>query len=133
MDLSKLNQGKRIVYVGFQGERIAVEYDVKGYDNTVYVEWARVNKLDDTDPRKPLINNVILEHMITAWDLTEGCTKECEAHKNNGSGPICREHAAPVTPELIAALPHLVRNQMVMRIMTDVGADSDDPKYSAGS
>ncbi len=133
MDLSKLNQGKRIVYVGFQGERIAVEYDVKGYDSTVYVEWARANKLDDTDPRKPAINNVILEHMITAWDLTDGCTSECLAHKNNGSGPICREHAVQVTPELIGSLPHLVRNQMVMRIMADVGADSDDPKLSAAS
>lgn len=133
MNLAKLNQGKRVVFVPFQGERLAVEYDVRGYDDSLFVEYQRINKMADDDPARLRINTMVCKCMLRAWDLTEGCTEECEAHKSNGSGPICREHATPVTEEAILGLPVLLRNQIASRIMVDVGADSDDPKPSGGS
>lgn len=131
MDLDKLIDNRRLVYVPFQGEKIAMEYDINGYGDDIYVASAQIAKMAEDNPRRHRINNKILLQMVKAWDLTNGCTDECVEHKNNGSGPFCREHSIPVTEESISKIPLLLRGRMVSRIMEDINADSDDPKPSS--
>lgn len=133
MNLSDLQNSKRIVHVGFQGHKIPVQYDVKGYGDPVFVAFAKVNKMAEENPERQRINNTIVKAMVTAWDLTEGCTEECEAHKNNGSGPFCSEHMLPVNDETLASVPQILCNMIATRVMTDCSAESDDPKANGTS
>lgn len=134
MKFAQLNEGKRIVSVGFQGQSIAIEYNASGYDDAIYKESIRHSKRPDDDPRRLLINNSILLRMLTAWDLTEeDCPEECERRKDLSDDPICRTHAIPITAEAIAALPSLLRGRMVTRIMEDAGSGGDDPKANGSS